>query len=71
MPVEEEFLVSGNFNMTPTSGSAEIAIPIKGPKGAATVYVSATKNGSVWTFNSLYVDITATGERIDLLKPGN
>mgnify|MGYP001420619761 CR=1 FL=1 len=67
MPVEEEFLVSGNFNATPTSGAASMAIPIKGPKGKATVYVSATRSGSVWTFSSLYVDITATQERIDLL----
>ncbi|HUW55128.1 MAG TPA: cytochrome c oxidase assembly factor 1 family protein [Planctomycetota bacterium] len=70
-PIEEGFLVSGNINVSGTSGNANLAIPISGPKGEATIYVVATKSAGKWTFEKLDVVVKGTHERIDLLeKPG-
>jgi len=68
-PIEPGFLVTGNINVSGSSGNADISYPIKGPKGSATVYAVAEKAAGEWTFSTLDVAIDATGDRIDLLSP--
>ncbi len=65
-PVEPGWYVSGTINVTGASGNADIAIPISGPKGAGTLYVSARKLAGVWIYDVLEVALDAGGERIDL-----
>ena len=67
-PIEAGFLVSGNINVSGTSGNANLAIPISGPNGEATIYVVATRLQGKWTFNTLRVVVKDSGERIDLLE---
>ncbi len=67
-PITEGFFASGNINTTGSSGAADLAIPISGPKGDATIYLSATKSLGKWTFKDLVVEIENTQDRIDLLK---
>ena len=67
-PVEEGFLVSGNISVSGSSVQADLAIPISGPKGSATVYAVATRSAGEWTFSALVVAIKESGERIDLLE---
>ena len=43
-PIEDGFLMSGNTNVNGASGESNLAIPISGPKGKATIYVSANKH---------------------------
>lgn len=50
-----------------TSGSAQLAIPVSGPNGSATVFVDATKTLGEWRFDHLVVQIDATGRRIELV----
>ncbi len=66
-PVREGLLVSGNTNVNGASGETNLAIPISGPKGKGTLYVSATKSLGQWQYSGLVVEVAATGERIDLL----
>jgi hypothetical protein len=66
-PVEEGFFVSGAINVTKSSGDADLAIPVSGPKGKGTVYVTAHKNAGLWNYSLMQATITGTGERIDLL----
>jgi len=65
-PISEGYFISGNINVNGSSGRANLAIPISGPKGDATVYVVATKSVGQWTFQSLIVQIETTGKRIDI-----
>jgi Cytochrome oxidase complex assembly protein 1 len=65
-PIEPGFFVTGTINLTDSTGRAELAIPISGPKADATISVEATKALGVWHFNHLVVQIVQTGRRIDL-----
>ena len=70
-PIGEGFLVGGNINVNGASGQADLAIPISGPKGKATLYAVASKSAGQWTFSQLIVEVGETKERIDLLNAQN
>ena len=67
-PIEDGIYVMGNINVSGSSGHADLAIPISGPKGKGTIYAVATKHAGQWTFSKLVVEIKETKERIDLLE---
>jgi hypothetical protein len=69
-PVEAGFFLSGSINVSGSSGHADIAIPISGPKGSGWLYAVADKSAGKWTFTRLEVEIEGRAERIDLLEPG-
>ena len=66
-PIDAGFFVSGSVNVSGSSGDADLSIPVSGPEGKGTVHAKATKSMGEWQFTELVVEITATGERIDLL----
>ena len=66
-PIKEGFLLSGNTNVNGAAGESNLAIPISGPKGKGTIYVSANKALGQWNYSGLVVEIGETHERIDLL----
>jgi hypothetical protein len=68
-PIEPGWLVSGSFNSSGSSGDANIAIPIHGPKAKGTIYVVAKKSAGEWNFETLKVEVEGESKRIDLLKP--
>ena len=69
-PIKEGFLVSGNTNVNGASGESNLAIPISGPRGKGTIYVSANKALGQWNYSGLVVEVAQTHDRIDLLhKP--
>lgn len=67
-PVKERFFMSGNTNVNGASGESNLAIPISGPKGKGTIYVSAQKSLGEWNYSGLIVEIGQTHQRIDLLQ---
>lgn len=67
-PIVEGLFITGSINESGGSGSADMAIPVSGPKGEATVYVSATQSAGKWKFRDLVVEIENTQDRIDLLQ---
>lgn len=69
MPINDSWFVSGSTNVTGGSGTADLSIPIHGPKGAATIYCTATKSAGQWQYSQLVVSITNSKQRIDLLQP--
>ena len=69
-PLEEGLFLSGKTNVNGSSGEADIAIPISGPKRKGTLYVVATKSAGRWEYKTMVVEVKGTGERIDLLKSG-
>jgi hypothetical protein len=67
-PITDGFFVSGNTNVSGSSGHADLTVPISGPKGKGTIYFVASKFAGEWTFSKLMVEVAATGERIDLTE---
>lgn len=67
-PIEDGMFVSGNTNVSGTSGQADMTVPISGPKGKGTIYFVASKFAGQWTFSKLMVEVAATGQRIDLIQ---
>ena len=67
-PIEEGLFISGNINISGTSGQANLSIPVSGPEGKATIYVIASKSMDRWTFSTLVVEIKKSRLKIDLLE---
>ena len=70
-PVDDGMFVSGSTDVNGASGNAELAIPISGPKGKGTLYVTATKSAGQWSYSKLVVEVKDTGKRIDLDPDGS
>ena len=66
-PIEEGFFVTGNIELNNTSGYADLAIPISGPRGEAVIYVVAKKSGGRWSYSTLEVALEEPGQWVDLL----
>src|SRR6185295_12498533 len=66
-PVEDGWWMSGHINTSGPSGSADISIPLHGPKGKGTLYAVATKSAGRWEYQKLEVEVDGKEERIDLL----
>ena len=65
-PIKPGFLTTGSINLSGPSGHAELSIPIAGPEGKARIYLEANKRLGEWHLDRMYVQVAATGERIDL-----
>ncbi|HEY6069885.1 MAG TPA: cytochrome c oxidase assembly factor Coa1 family protein [Chthoniobacterales bacterium] len=66
-PIKEGLVPMGKTNVEGSSGQSDLAIPISGPKGKATIYAVATKSEGQWNFSKLSVAIEG-GQTIDLDK---
>ena len=69
-PLGEGWFTSGSIDVKGPSGTADLAIPVSGPRGKGTVFVEARKSAGEWSYSKLIVRVDRTGERIDLL-PGD
>jgi len=65
-PIKDGLLFSGNISENNSSGNAHLTIPISGPKGTATLYVSAIRSSNIWHFVGLVVEVDKTKQRIDI-----
>lgn len=63
-PVSPGWYVSGNINVSGTSGDATLAIPLKGSLHRGTVYVVAKKTDGVWNYDKL--EILVEGREIPI-----
>jgi hypothetical protein len=67
-PIDADFFVTGSISVSGSSGNADIAYTVSGPKGSGTVYVVGEKAAGQWEFTTLVLEIAETGERVDLLS---
>jgi len=67
-PLKKGLLVSGRIEVTGPAGSAEISIPISGPRGEGALYVSARKTAGLWQLDLLQFGPKDSEERFDLLQ---
>jgi hypothetical protein len=66
-PIHAGTFTTGKINVNGGSGTADLAIPISGPKGSGTIYLEAHKSAGDWSFSKLVVQIDKPPKRIDLL----
>ncbi|MDQ6765430.1 MAG: cytochrome c oxidase assembly factor 1 family protein [Verrucomicrobiota bacterium] len=64
-PIREGWFLSGSTHVSGGSGESDLEIPISGPKGKATIYVSVTKSAGKWSYSKMTVQ-PASGDDIDL-----
>lgn len=64
-PIEDSWLVMGQINVEGRGGSANLDIPISGPKTSATIHILANKSAGKWIFERLLI-VTDSGKEIDL-----
>lgn len=67
-PIEADWFVMGNVQITNQTGNADLSIPISGPAGEGRIHVVATKNAGVWYFDTLTFSDSAGGPPISLLE---
>lgn len=69
-PIEAGFMPQGHVNTNTTNGTttetADLTIPLKGPKGSGRVHYAASKSGGDWDVSDFTVTIDGSGTRIDL-----
>ena len=64
-PLHGGLMLQGQIEVSDEDGSAELTIPIEGPRSRGKVYVVAHKQGGPWIYDVLEADIGAPA-RIDL-----
>lgn len=67
-PIEKGWWVMGHINFKNNTGTADLDIPISGPKGNARVHAEATREGDTWTYSTITVK-PDVGAEIDVLHP--
>ncbi|KAF2517606.1 hypothetical protein EYY60_00310 [Flavobacterium zhairuonense] len=66
-PIETDGMVSGTVSSTNDVRKCDVQVPLKGPKGKATLFVVDEKRGK-WKYSEMSVYIEKTKEKIDLLE---
>jgi hypothetical protein len=67
-PIEAGWLVSGSINVSGSSGDADLAVPISGPKGQGKIYVTARKGVGAWEYQVMLATVEGSDQRINLLS---
>ncbi len=68
-PIEEGRFFTGTVNLSGRGGDAQLAIPLQGPNGGATLQVRAVREDGVWHFNRLDAELKDEPVVINLLEP--
>ncbi len=67
-PVEMGWFLGGTINIDNGKGTADVTVPVNGPKGGASIHTRATKEpDSGWVLHEATATVDASGTKIDLL----
>lgn len=67
MSGDRKWWFAGSIKLNGSAGSAEFSVPLKGPAGHGTLYVTATKSADRWRYTVLEVAVEGREERVDLM----
>jgi len=68
-PLRVGWFISGNFNVSGSSGKADAQVPVTGPRGRGTIYLAAHKTAGEWSFDRLEIELPGHAERVNLMEP--
>ena len=57
---------SGSIHLNNDDGTADLSIPVSGPKGSGTIHVIATKSADKWKYSSVTFQPVGSQEQIDV-----
>jgi Cytochrome oxidase complex assembly protein 1 len=66
-PLKAGWGSQGSMQVSGSSGTARMSIPVTGPRGRATIYLDARKTAGTWTFNALLVQFGGQSDCLNLL----
>ena len=66
-PIETNGMTGGSFNSSNGFKTTSITVPIKGPKGEATMHIEGEGVGDTWSYSTMQVFIESEDVIIDLL----
>jgi hypothetical protein len=66
-PMKIGWLVTGSIEVSPDTGSAELSIPVSGPKAKGTIYAEEHKHAGIWHLELLQFGKAGSNERLNLL----
>ncbi|QWP77751.1 hypothetical protein J5226_04875 [Lysobacter sp. K5869] len=66
-PLETGMGFQGSLRTDNDRGSADLSLPLKGPKGSGRLYVKGEREADRWTYRLIEVAIDGSERRIDLL----
>ena len=67
-PLQPGRVLQGQLNVSGSTGSAKMAIPITGPRGKATILLDARKVDGGWVFRTLDVQFEGHSDSVSLLE---
>ena len=67
-PLQPGRVLQGQLNVSGSTGSAKMAIPITGPRGKATILLDARKVDGGWVFRTLDVQFEGHLDSVSLLE---
>ncbi len=67
-PIESDGMTKGSINYTNGDSHSNLEIPLKGPKGEATLRIVADKYTDKWEYQVLEVILEETNETVSLLN---
>lgn len=69
-PIQMGWLVSGSIKINNGDGTADVNVPVSGPRDSASIHTVGTKQGGgPWNFTKMQATIDGNGKTVDLLKP--
>lgn len=69
-PLKVGRFASGSIQYSGSSGEADLALPVYGPKGGGTLYVKATRESGRWTIDALTLSPDDGSSRIKIIPGG-
>ncbi|MBN1438100.1 MAG: cytochrome c oxidase assembly factor 1 family protein [Anaerolineales bacterium] len=66
-PIEAGWFVSGEVSETGATGTAELSVPVSGPKGSGVVYITARKRAGEWVLIEVVLVMDKTKQRVLIL----
>ncbi|HVK53377.1 MAG TPA: cytochrome c oxidase assembly factor Coa1 family protein [Pseudoxanthomonas sp.] len=68
-PITAGWLVQGNISTQGTQGSADLAIPLSGPRGKGVLYVVGEQAAGQWHYEVMVVRVPGQAGPIELRRP--
>ena len=65
-PITDGWWISGNIETNNSSGTADISIPLGGPRGNGTLFVIGDKEAGKWTYSRIRFQADS-GEEVELI----
>lgn len=69
-PLERGFMVQGSIQIQNDRGSADVVVPVTGPKGEGELWAVGTREQGEWRLDRLELEVTASGEIIPIETGG-